>query len=253
MIAPERPSRQKREAFEGYNYAHRGLHTVDKTVPENSLPAFEAAAKIGYGIELDVRLSADGKLVVFHDDDCLRMCGVDKRVEDMPYSELRELRLGGTSEHIPLFSEVLDLVAGRSLLLVELKHSATQLEELCEVTLEHLQGYEGRYCVESFDPFILAWFRKRAPHIMRGQLAALPKEMAKETTKFNAILIGNLFSNFMARPNFIAYKLGKKPLSVRLAERMGAMKFAWTSVQWIDEQAHDGVIFQYYRPRVRYK
>ena len=93
MLFPGGSTRRQRAPFRGVNFAHRGLHTRDRAVPENSLEAFRLAARAGYGIELDVRLSRDGQVVVFHDDDLKRVCGVDKRVDELDWAELRELRL----------------------------------------------------------------------------------------------------------------------------------------------------------------
>lgn len=253
LIAPGRAPKDQRAVFEGRNYAHRGLHKVDKSVPENSLPAFDAAARIGYGIELDVHITKDGELVVFHDDDLMRVCGVGGRVEDMTWATLSELRLCGTPYGIPKLSQVLSVVGNRSPIIVELKRGDRD-RELCQKTYEALKAYGGRYCVESFDPFIVRWFYKHAPEVMRGQLASPPAEMAKGTNKYAAFAVGNLLTNFLCRPHFIAYDLkGRKPLLARLSEKLGAMKVAWTSQDWNNEEGHDAVIFQYYRPRVKYK
>ena len=90
----------------GVNHAHRGLHTKDKTVPENSLPAFRAAAEAGYGVELDIQLSGDGQVVVFHDD-TLDLCAACTAVwTNFTFEELRGMRLCGTQETIPLLTEV---------------------------------------------------------------------------------------------------------------------------------------------------
>ena len=107
------------EKYKKIKYAHRGLH--GESIPENSLAAFAEAKRAGYGVELDVRLSRDGRLVVFHDDTLLRMCGVDGKVSDYTYGELSKMRLLGTDEKIPLFSQVLDLLGGEVALLVEIK------------------------------------------------------------------------------------------------------------------------------------
>ena len=96
MLAPGRVTKRQRAPFQNVNFAHRGLHSRDKSVPENSLEAFELASRAGYGIELDVQLSKDGQVVVFHDDDLKRVCGVDCRVDEKTYAELTELRLCGT-------------------------------------------------------------------------------------------------------------------------------------------------------------
>ena len=157
LIAPARRDREKTAPFYGRNFAHRGLHKLDKSVPENSIPAFDAAARIGYGIELDVRLSADGRVVVFHDDDLKRICGVDARVDELSWDELSTLKLCGTPNHIPLFSEVLAVIDGRCPIIVELKRGRRHAE-LCRKTYELLRSYKGRYCVESFDPRIVFWF-----------------------------------------------------------------------------------------------
>ena len=101
LLAPALPSRKKRAEFDGRNFAHRGLHTPDKAVPENSLAAFGRAADAGYGMELDVQLSRDGLVVVFHDDTLNRVCGVDARVDALDFDELRGLSLCGTAQRIP--------------------------------------------------------------------------------------------------------------------------------------------------------
>ena len=100
------------EKLEGFRYAHRGLHGPG--VPENSLAAFRRAAEAGYGAELDVHLTRDGRLVVIHDGDLERMCGVPGRVAEKTAEELAALRLAGSEEHIPLLEEVLPLFAGRA-------------------------------------------------------------------------------------------------------------------------------------------
>ena len=107
----------------GTQYAHRGLHDAEH--PENSLSAFALAVKNGYGIELDVRLSKDGVLVVFHDDTLDRVAGIPGKVIDFTAKELSEMRLGGSEEGIPTLAEVLDLVNGRVPLLVEIKEGAS--------------------------------------------------------------------------------------------------------------------------------
>ena len=94
-------------------FAHRGLFD-NQTRCENSLSAFEAAAQAGYGIELDLQMTADGKIVVFHDDDLQRMCSSPLVIEQATYAQLQEYNLGETFEKIPLFSQVLAQVNGRS-------------------------------------------------------------------------------------------------------------------------------------------
>lgn len=253
IVFPGRPSKAQKNAFYGRNIAHRGLYEKDQSVPENSLAAFKRAVQSGYGIELDVQLSRDGKVVVFHDDGLNRVCGVDKRVDELDLAELRELRLCGSDGQIPLFEEVLSIIDGRVPLLVELKHGRRD-KELCEKTLELLRGYKGVYCIESFDPRIVGFFRKSAPDIMRGQLSQPASEFKKFGFAFPAnVILGHLLLNFIARPEFISYRIGKKPFPVRFAERCGAMRFGWTSIDESAEEDFDSVIFEHYRPRVRFR
>ena len=252
LIAPGGRSKELAAPFYGLNIAHRGLHSGDSQIPENSLPAFRGAAEAGYGVELDLQMTTDGQVVVYHDDDLRRGCGVEGRIEDMSFHQLRELTLFGSNERIPLFSEALDMIGGRVPMIVELK-SGGRNRELCEATLELLLSYNGDYCVESFDPNIVAWFRYHAPDILRGQLSSVPHELQKHTSRVKAFLVGHLLTNVIARPHFVAYGLEKKPLTVRLCERMGAMKVCWTSLEPENETGNDAVIFQYYHPEVKFK
>ena len=253
LLAPGQASDSKKAPFMGRNFAHRGLHSEDQSVPENSLRAFSLAAEAGYGMELDVQLSKDGQVVVLHDDTLDRACGVAARVDELDYDDLRKLSLFGTEERIPLFSEVLSLVNGRTPLIVELKNGCRN-DELCEKTWALLRTYPGAYCIESFNPLIVAWFRFHAPAVLRGQLAQLPEDYVRSGRRIaESILLGNTLLNAAARPQFIAYRIGPKPLAVRFSEFLGAMPFGWTSHSRDAEAGRDAVIFEYYKPEIRYK
>ena len=229
------------------NYAHRGLYTKDQSVPENSLQAFSLAADAGYGIELDVQLSKDGKVVVFHDDDLKRVCLVDSPVCEKTLAELKSLSLAGSDQTIPLFTEVLALLNGRVPLIIELK-SGKRNKELCEKTLAILRKYDGPYCIESFDPSIVLWFRIHARDIIRGQLSMHAEHY--ELPKALGTLLSLCFFNFLTMPHFIAYCVEKMPLSVRLSCALGTLHVAWTSHEEKDAAGSDMVIFEYYRPEV---
>lgn len=131
LIAPGRENREELAKISGRNFAHRGLHSADKTVPENSLAAFELAVQHGYGMELDVRLTKDGQVIVLHDDTLDRVCGESGKASQLTFDELQKYRLCGTEERIPLFSEVLKTVDGRTPLIVELK-ACYNNRALCE-------------------------------------------------------------------------------------------------------------------------
>lgn len=234
-------------------YAHRGLYTKDQSIPENSLAAFAEAIDRGYGIELDINITADGKVVVFHDDDLKRMCGVDKAVNDCSWAELSKFRLAGTDQGIPLFSEVLELVSGSVPLIVELKTNPRN-NELCTRACELLDGYKGPYCIESFNPFIVRWFRKYRPDVVRGQLAGGPG-LYKSLPFYQRFLLSQLLMNFLGRPDFVAYRhedSGKK-LRLRLFKRLGGRLVAWTLREPNDYKLcrgrFDTVIFEFFDPK----
>lgn len=253
LIAPAKASDAAKAPYMGANIAHRGLHKADKTVPENSLAAFEDATQSGYGVEFDVHITKDGHLVVFHDDTTRRMCGVNACVEELSLAELQKLYLAGSDQRIPSLGEVLAVIDGRVPIILEIKRGGRN-DELCRRVYEMLMCYKGEVCVESFDPFIVRWWYKNAPEVLRGQLSSAPAELGKGTSRLSAFLVGNCLTNFLCRPNFIAYGLaGKKPLTVRLAEKMGAMKVCYTSHGYAAEEDNDCVIFEYYRPRPKFK
>ena len=253
LLAPGSASKRQKAPFYGVNFAHRGLHSRDKSVPENSLEAFGLAAQAGYGIELDVQLSKDGQVVVFHDDTLDRVCGVPGRVDEKTFEELQTLRLCCTEQRIPLFSEVLELVRGRGPLIVELK-SGRRNRELCEKTYALLESYRGDACIESFNPLIVAWFRLHGRDLIRGQLA-MPARRYRSGgfTRLQGFIMSRTLMNVLARPQFIAYRIGPRPAAVRLAELMGAMKVGWTSHEPRNEKGRDAVIFEFYKPKLRYK
>ncbi len=252
-VAPGKAEDSQKEPFMGRNISHRGLHRTDGSVPENSLAAFRAAVDGGYGVECDVRLTRDGRLVAFHDGDTQRMCSCPGRIEEMDWAELSLLRLGRTAEGIPLLAEVLETVGGKVPVVLELK-SGRDDAQLCERVYELLLCYSGPVCVQSFNPLILRWWRKNAPEILRGQLSA-PASRLGGVGRLRAFAMANLLSNFLCRPQFISYGVcGKKmPLMARLCGKLGAMKFCWTSCDWSAEDYADAVIFEFYRPRIKFK
>ena len=227
MISPAK----RREIFLSNGpkyYAHRGLYTADQTVPENSLPAFSLAVHRNYGIELDVQLTKDGKIVVFHDDDLLRCTGIRGRTGDYTFDELeRGMRLFDTDCRIPLFHDVLGLICGKVPLIIELK-ACPEWRELCRSVLHELNTYEGLYCVESFDPKIVNWYRIHAPEIIRGQLSEQYRHSFRQFGPVLSFCSSRLLGNFLSRPDFIAYRLGRRPLLAEIAWRMSSCRVGWT-------------------------
>lgn len=252
LVAPARIKPEKVKPFIGRNYAHRGLHKQDKSVPENSLTAFTDAAENGYGIELDVRLTSDNRVVVFHDRGLERICGAKGEVGRKDWSHLKNLKLAGTKETIPLLSEALSAIGARVPVIIELKH-ARRDRELCERTMDLLRCYSGLVCVQSFNPFILSWFRQNAPEIPRSQLSCPAKLLHGKANPIAAFLVSRALSNFISRPHFFAWGGGKKPLTVKLCEALGAKKVSWTALDMSEEAGNDAVIFEFCIPVSKYK
>ncbi len=231
-------------------FAHRGLHDGGRA--ENSLSAFRAAKEAGYGIELDVRLSKDGELVVFHDPTLNRVCGVDGRVIDRTAEELSRMSLAGTGEGIPTLKQVLELIDGAVPMLIEIKMEPGE-SGIAEKLAEVIKDYHGDYIVESFNPLALRIVARLMPSVPRGILSMGYSSEDKFKGKLLYFLLENLLLNFLMRPDFIAYEKGRsKNKILRLIRRTyGTPLFAWT-VRSEDEEAHaisdgyDTIIFEKY-------
>lgn len=191
-----------------WKYAHRGLH--DDKKPENSMAAFRAAVEAGYGVELDIHLLRDGNLAVIHDSSLKRTAGADIRVEDLSAEELPNYHLCGTGETIPQFQQVLELFAGNGPIIVELKVVDGNHAALCEAACGLLDCYEGAYCVESFDPRAVAWFRKNRPDVIRGQLSENWMGRKHPLPAVLRWILTYHISNVYTRPDFIAYKFADR-------------------------------------------
>lgn len=216
------------EHFLHWYYAHRGLYDNLKGIPENSLLAFERAASAGYGIEMDVQLTADKVAVIFHDWDLKRMCGINRKISSMTYAELKEICLLRTAEHIPTLYEALAVVDGRVPLIIELKSNALRTA-LPRITNDILKDYKGDYCIESFNPLILLWYKHHRPDITRGQLST---NYLRDLGYTNPLLFSleKLLLNCLSRPDFISYnwKYRKEP-SRRLCRKLyHTLSVAWT-------------------------
>lgn len=188
--------------IEKYRFiAHRGLFNRLDT-PENSMKAFENAIEKGYAIELDVNMSLDGHLVVFHDISLKRMTGIKNDVNLLNLNELKKLKLLGTDNVIPTFEDVLMLVNGKVPLMIEIKRNGNY-KELMKKLINLLEKYDGEYIVESFDPRVIYWLKKNAPHVIRGQLAS--KNIREVSGRILKVLLGKMFFNIFTKPNFVAY------------------------------------------------
>lgn len=228
MIAPKMVHRADRTPFFNRHYAHRGLFDNATEAPENSLAAFKKAVDAGYGIELDVQLSKDDKLVVFHDASLKRMCGVEGKVWDYTLEELKKMKLADSNETIPTFEEFLSVVDGKVPFILEYKLDRAQTK-VCELANEVLKNYKGVYCIESFHPLALIWYRKNRPDVMRGQLCEEFFRNEKYKGNFLYIILSYLPFNFLTRPDFVAYNhKDSHNISRRICKMMGALSVAYT-------------------------
>ncbi|MGI6117504.1 MAG: glycerophosphodiester phosphodiesterase family protein [Bilifractor sp.] len=252
LIHPDRKERGKCLSFGRKNFAHRGLWDLKQGIPENSLPAFRLAVKHGYGIELDVHLTKDEKLAVFHDDTLIRICGVSGSCEEKTFEELQTLNLSDTGQKIPLLGDVLKIVDGKVPMLIELKVSGIRYR-LCEKVMELLSDYPGEFLIESFNPFVLWWFRRRYPEIPRGQLST-KYSPSFQMNPLIKIASTSLVENALSRPHFIAYNHKTDTgLGFTLCRSLYHVPcFAWTVRSEKDALScgdrYDAIIFEHYLP-----
>ena len=188
---------------------------------------FGKAVDAGYGIELDVQMTADGKVVVVHDFNLKRISGVDKEIDQCTYEELQDYPIYGSDQRVPLFEDVLKAVDGKVPLIVELKYK--EGSKICEKAQEILNGYTGIYCIESFHPQVLVWYRKNYPHICRGQLS-MNFERDENTKGAQYFALRHLLTNFLAKPDFIAYDCrAMHAVSKNICRNLfGCPSVAWT-------------------------
>lgn len=238
--------------LKNWKYAHRGLH--DENLPENSMAAFKAALDNGYGIELDIHLIKDGTLAVMHDTDMKRTTGQEGKITDLTAAELPNYHLGGTEETIPTFRQVLDLFAGKAPLIIELKedHNA---EALVDAAVKAMEGYEGPWCMESFDPRCVYYLKKKYPEVIRGQLTekytAAPNSNLPPVLKF---VLQNQLQNFLTMPDFVAYKFAdRKALTNSVCRKFWKLQgVSWTlkTQEEFDTAVEEGwiPIFEGFKP-----
>lgn len=251
LIAPK--NRKEMERFKSVHYAHRGLHNAERA--ENSMSAFKAAVDGGWGIELDIRLSKDGKLVVFHDDTLDRVCGREGKVIDFTAEELATFKLKGTEDGVPLFSDVLKLVDGKIPLLVEIKEDPGN-NKVSLAACEMLDGYKGEFIVESFNPLSLKTVKDKRPKLVRGILSHRYYEY-EQYRKPMYFALQSLLLNVVCRPAFIAYDhKHASSFALRSVRKLfNVPTLAWTVRSQEEENialknGFGGIIFENYIPKI---
>ena len=208
-------------------YSHRGLHKEGEST-ENTMEAFDAAIRAGIGIELDVRLTKDGILVVFHDESLKRVCGLDKKIASMSYSELKGIRPGLSNSGIPLLADVLDMVGGRVPLLIEIKPEGGW-KRITRVLSQVMSGYAGEYMIQSFHPLAVRLYKKYHRDIPCGILSYDMIGSRKKVNIFKKIFVTYMPLNPFIRPDFISYNYKQKDRPVLKRQlNAGRQVYAWT-------------------------
>ena len=183
---------------QGKIISHRGIHDNIK-IYENTIEAIKLALDKDYIIEIDVHLTKDNKIIVYHDYNTKRLLNKDQIVEDITYKEINNQDIF----HVPTLKEVLDLVKGKVPLLIEVKQ-LRKVGNLEQELMNILDNYNGEYAIQSFNPKVLLWFKKHYPNILRGQLSYSYKR--NKFFKIKKLFLKNMFLNIFTKPNFISYK-----------------------------------------------
>ncbi len=206
-------------------YAHRGYHDMKKNIPENSILAFKRAVRYGYGIELDVHLLKDKNVVVFHDHNLKRVCGINKIIEDCTYDELLNYNLFNTSQKIPLLKEVLLTVNKKVPILIETKMIKFN-GELEKTVAKEISSYQGEVLMQSFNPFSVRWFKKNFPKIRRGIL--ISDSLNQGVISIKNMTLKTFIIDFISKANFISYNAKLLPNKYISFKRSKKQIFSWT-------------------------
>ena len=234
--------------------AHRGLHGGG--LVENTLGAAAAAVAANYGIEVDLQLSSDAEVMVFHDTTLDRLTNAKGRLAALTAADLRKIAFRESAERIPTLQELLDTVAGRTPLVLELKSEGDGDMRLPARVAEVLVGYAGPVAAMSFDPAMVAALQKYAPGLPRGIVAERYYDDPewKGLSLFRKFWLGNLLHIPTTKPHFVAYYVRDLPAIAPLIARhvLGMKLLTWTvrseaqrrRARWWANQ----VIFETFRP-----
>lgn len=221
--------------------AHRGLHDSNRLVWENTLSSFGRAIERGYAIECDVHLTRDGEVVVLHDNDLKRVTGNDGYVWQRTAAEIAVLRIGGTDDRVPSLRAVLDLVAGRVPLVVELKGIPGHDDGLVKAVGRLLRDYAGPVAIMSFDHWLIRDFQRVMPRIPGG-LTAWGTENQQIEAHFAMLAHGIAFTSYAVDhlPNpfvgFVREKLAMPVISWTVRDRAAVAQ----SVAHADQMTFEG-------------
>ena len=221
--------------------AHRGIYN-NLNIPENSMKSFKRAINSNVSIELDIHLTKDNKLVVFHDDNLIRMTGTYKKIRKCMYDELKQFNLLSTEEKIPLLSDVLKLVDGKVLIDIEIKDDK-RISKTCKELIKLLDNYNGFILIQSFHPKYINYLKKVRPKYICGLLITNAKGFCYNIMDSKIILD-------ILKPDFIAYN--KNIISCRkvqkLREKMCVISWTIKSREELEniKKYSDSIITEYF-------
>jgi glycerophosphoryl diester phosphodiesterase len=236
--------------------AHRGLHDAAHGLIENTAGAVQAAIAANYGIEVDVQISADGEAMVHHDDVLGRLTLGEGRLDQLNAAALKRVQFRGSNERMLTLGELCDLVDGRVTMLIELKSHFDGDDRLPARVAAILAGYRGPVAPMSFDPAQMAAFRRKAPQLLRGIVAAKyrPHPYWDQMPFWMRYGMGYLVTGLTARAQFVAYAVADLPAVAPLLARhaFGLPLLTWavrteaeckTAARYADQ-----MIFEGFRP-----
>ena len=230
--------------------AHRGLHTLDQSVPENSLESFRLAMDQGYSIEFDINILKDGEVVVFHDHNLNRLFKTDKELDELTYQELKNYPLTN-HELIPTLRETLTLIDGKVPILIELKPHGN-VKQLCVNFMDIMKNYKGKYAVFSFHPKVVYYLKKYHNNVIRGQISEYFKTDNKMPKLFKFLMKRMMFNRF-TKPDFISYgiyDIPNKYLDKLKKKGITIISYAARSQKDFDfvKSHYHNVVFEYFTP-----
>lgn len=205
--------------LKGLMIAHRGLH--NEKIIENTIPAFSIALEKKIPIELDVHILKDGNFVVYHDHNLKRLMGINKNIQDYTYDELKQLTFPNTNIHIPLLQEVLELIHGKVMIVIEIKTSGFYYRDYCRKIISILKKYSGDFIIQSFDIRIVNWFLKNTNYITGLLIIKRKKSFYDWLMRKRAIV-------YTSNPDFISvdYKIVSKRMVQRFRQKKPVL--VWT-------------------------
>ncbi len=230
--------------------AHRGLHSLDQSVPENSLESFRLAIESGYSIEFDINLTKDDVVVVFHDFNLNRMFQVNQNIDELTYEELKTYKLKN-QEHVPTLKEVLELIDCKIPILIELKPHG-HVKKLCKAFMKVMENYHGTYAAFSFHPSVVYYLKKHHKDVIRGQISEYFKSDQK-MSKIAKFLMRSMAFNIFTKPDFISYGICDMPnkyLDKLKKKGITIISYAARSQNDFDfvKTHYDNVVFEYFVP-----